>query len=61
MKLWLDERGDWPGWLTVLLVSVLGGTAILFGVLGAQRGLAAREIRAIACLDPTNPDPNCTP
>lgn len=42
LKLLRDERGDWPGWLTVLLVSVLGGMAILFGVLSGGRNIGGR-------------------
>lgn len=56
-----DEQGTWVDYLMVLLIAGLGGAAALFGVLGALRGLGGKNVQAIECLDPTNPDPACTP
>lgn len=57
-----DQRGGgWIDTLVVMVVLVLGGTAVLYGILNAQRHLGGQEVKAIRCVDPANPDPNCVP
>lgn len=62
MRLVRDERGGgWLDALVVLAILTLGGTAVLYGLLGGMRHLAGKEVQAIRCVDPANPDPNCVP
>lgn len=59
VKLWIDEEGSFVEYLVQVVVVALGVAGVSFGLLGAYRGLAGREVAAIRCLDPTNIDPAC--